>query len=168
VTPPPSIEAEEYAVYSAMIEQNPIGYDMGTNLVIRDQTDDLDERMFEETLEVHPMPVDLADSYRSRNQVSYTLDPALDLEQSYTLMSRKEHDELFGKKGAGWPEFESRYPEAEGIINFSRVGFSEEGDLALVLMGFRCWDLCGAGGLYLLAKEDGSWVVEKATMVWMS
>jgi hypothetical protein len=40
--------------------------------------------------------------------------------------------------------------------------------MALVEMGFRCGDLCGAGGLYLLVKEEGSWKVQEALMEWMS
>ena len=168
VTPPPSIEAEEYAVYSAAVRQNPISYDFGPFLVIRDQTSTFDDRLFEQTLAVHSLPADLADSYRSRNSASYTLGPNLELEQDYVLMTQKEYEQLFGRRGGGWPEFESTYPGAEGLINFSRVGFSEDGGTALVEMGFRCWDLCGAGGLYLFTKEGDEWVFEKELMVWMS
>jgi hypothetical protein len=49
VTASPNIEAEEYAVYSALIRQNPIGYDLGSSFVVREDTRaDLD--MFERTL----------------------------------------------------------------------------------------------------------------------
>jgi hypothetical protein len=51
---------------------------------------------------------------------------------------------------------------------FSRVGFDANEDRALVSMGFRCDDLCGAGGLYLLAKEEGSWKDREALMEWQS
>lgn len=50
VPPSPKIEAEEYAVYSALIRQNPIGYNLGSYFVVRENTRvDLD--MFERTLE---------------------------------------------------------------------------------------------------------------------
>jgi hypothetical protein len=77
VTPPPEIETEEYAVYSATIQQNPIGFDLGSYIRVREQTvSDLDS--FERTLEEeHPLPARLVDSYRSRNTASYTLDPKL-------------------------------------------------------------------------------------------
>ena len=66
-TPPPDIEAEEYAVYSAMIQQNPIGYNLGSFLVIKEQTVS-DLKMFERTLEeTRRLPAKLVDSYRSRN-----------------------------------------------------------------------------------------------------
>jgi hypothetical protein len=167
-TPPPDIEAEEYAVYSAMIQQNPIGYNLGSFLVIKEQTVS-DPEMFERTLEeTRRLPTKLVDSYRSRNAAFYALGPNLDLEQDYALMPQEEFDRIFRRGGAIWPRFQDTYPEASGIVSFSRVGFGANEDMALVLMGYRCDDLCGAGGLYLLAKEEGNWKVQEALMEWMS
>lgn len=129
----------------------------------------LDARRFEETMEQAPgLPAELADSYRSRNAASYTLSPNLELEQDYVLVPPEEYDEALHKGGAHWNEFWSRYPESDGLVNFSRVGFGADGDTALALMGVLCGDLCGSGGLYLLVKEEGSWKVQQALMVWMS
>jgi hypothetical protein len=168
VTPSPNIEAEEYAVYSALIRQNPIGYDLGSSFVVRENTmADLD--MFERTLEnVHKLPSSLVDSYRSRNAASYTLGPNLDIEQDYVLMPQEVFDQILGRRGSRWTDFEARYPGASGFILFSRVGFNADGDEALADMGYRCGDLCGAGGLYLLVKEDGNWKVRETLMVWQS
>ena len=168
VTPSPNIETEEYAVYSALIRQNPIGYDLGSYFAIRENTRaDLD--MFERTLEnVHKLPSSLADSYRSRNAASYTLGPNLDIEQDYVLMPQEVFDEILGRRGSQWTDFEAKYPGASGFVLFSRVGFNADGDEALADMGYRCGDLCGAGGLYLLVKEDGNWKVQEALLVWQS
>jgi hypothetical protein len=168
VTPSPNIEAEEYAVYSALIRQNPIGYDLGSSFVVRENTmADLD--MFERTLEnVHKLPSSLVDSYRSRNAASYTLGPNLDIEQDYVLMPQEVFDQILGRRGSRWTDFEAKYPGASGFILFSRVGFNADGDEALADMGYRCGDLCGAGGLYLLVKEDGNWKVRETLMVWQS
>jgi hypothetical protein len=168
VTPSPNIEAEEYAVYSALIRQNPIGYDLGSFFVVRENTRaDLD--MFERTVEnVRKLPSSLVDSYRSRNTASYTLHPNLDIEQEYVLMPQEVFDEILGRRGSRWTDFEAKYPGASGFILFSRVGFNADGDQALADMGYRCGDLCGAGGLYLLVKEDGNWKVQETLMVWQS
>jgi hypothetical protein len=168
VTPSPNIEAEEYAVYSALIRQNPIGYNLGSFLVVRENTTaDLD--MFERTLEnVHKLPSSLVDSYRSRNAASYTLSPNLDIEQDYIMMSQGVFDEILLKKGSRWTDFEAKYPGASGFVLFSRVGFNADGDEAIASMGYRCGDLCGAGGLYILVKEDGNWKVRETLMVWES
>ncbi len=167
-TLPPGIEPEEYAVYSALIRQNPIGYNLGSSLVVREQTvADLD--MFERTLEnVHRLPTSLVDSYRSRNAAPYTLDPNLDVEQAYALMPQQEFDQIFRQGGSVWARFQAEYPEAGGLITFSRVGFNAKEDQALALFGFRCDDLCGAGGLYLLVKEDDNWKVQETLMAWQS
>jgi hypothetical protein len=168
VTPPPGIEAEEYAVYSALIRQNPIGYNLGSSLVIREQTVS-DAGMFERTLEnVHPLPARLVDSYRSRNAASYTLGRNLDVGQDYTLMSQEESNKIVRQGGETWTDFEAKYPGATGLLSFSRVGFNANEDEALASMGFHCGDLCGAGGLYLLVKEDGTWKVVEKLMVWQS
>ncbi len=75
---------------------------------------------------------------------------------------------FFPRGGGTWAEFEIEYPESGGVVHLSRVGFGADGDKALVLMGFRCGDLCGAGGLYLLVKEEDGWKVQQELMVWMS
>ena len=168
ITPPPEIEAEEYAVYSAMIQQNPIGYNLGSSVLIREQTvSGLDT--FERTLEnVHPLPARLVESYQSRNAALYTLEPNLDVDLDYALMPEEEFEKIFLGEGSVWARFQERYPEASGVVIFSRVGFGANEDEALVLMGYRCGDLCGAGGLYLLVKEDGNWKVQEELMVWQS
>ena len=168
VTPPPHIEAEEYAVYSALVRQNPIGIDLGTSFVVREQTvSGLD--LLESTLEHHKLPGSLVDSYRSRNAMVYTLSPNLDIEQAYTMLPQVEFERIFlHTKGSVWTPFQEAYPEAGGMIAFSRVGFDQEGEKALAQFGFRCGDLCGAGGLYLLSKDNGNWVVQEALMIWQS
>ena len=137
VTPSPNIEAGEYAVYSALIRQNPIGYHLGASIVVREQTvADLD--MFERTLEnVHTLPASLVDSYRSRNAASYTLDPNLDIEQDYSMLPQAEFEQIFlHRKGSVWTTFQEAYPEAGGMIIFSRVGFDEKGEKAWQSLGF--------------------------------
>jgi hypothetical protein len=169
VTPSPNIAAEEYAVYSTLIRQNPIGYNLGASFVVRENTRaDLD--MFERTLEnVHKLPSSLVDSYRSRNAASYTLDSNLDIEQDYAMLPQEEFEQIFlRRKGSVWTTFQEAYPEAGGMIIFSRVGFDEKEEKALAEFGFRCGDLCGAGGLYLLVKEDGNWKVQEELMAWQS
>jgi hypothetical protein len=168
VTPSPNIEEEELAIYSALIRQNPIGYNLGSFFVVREQTV-ADFDMFERTLEnVHRLPSSLVDSYRSRNAATYTLGPNLDIEQDYVMMPQEVFEEIFIKRGSLWTDFEAKYPGASGFVTFSRVGFDAEADEALVDMGYRCGDLCGAGGLYLLVKEDGNWKVQEALMAWQS
>jgi len=90
------------------------------------------------------------------------------VELDYALMPEEEWEKIFLGKGSVWARFQERYPEASGVVIFSRVGFGANENEALVLMGYRCGDLCGAGGLYLLVKEDGNWKVQEELMAWQS
>lgn len=169
VTPPPTVEQEEYAVLSALIRQNPVGYDLGDVVVIRQQTAVSDDAMLDRTLEERPgLPQDLVDSYRSRNAAAYTLEAKLRLDLDYALLSQTDYEELFGDGQGKWADFEAQYPGTRGWVSLSRVGLTADGDQPLVLMGFRCPGLCGAGGLYLLFREDGDWKVQDSLMEWMS
>jgi hypothetical protein len=168
-TVPLEVEAEEYAVYAALIRQNPIGYDMGSFVVIREQTAFGADDMFESAVKENAdLPPGLAEGYRARNAEPSALGPELDLELDYVLMPQDEFDRILGQSGQFWPRFEETYPGASGVVTFSRVAFAAERDTALALMGFRCGDLCGAGGLYLLVKEGGEWKVQGALYGWMS
>ena len=163
-SPPPRIESEEDAVLSALIRQNPIGYDLGVKIVVRSGTASIYD-MIERALEqAHTLPADLVDSYRSLNAASHTIDPDLDVEQHYTMMPEAEWEEVFGQSGSVWARFEAKYPQASGVVVFSRVGFDADQDTALAFIYYRCGDLCGAGGLYVLVKADGSWTVQDQLM----
>ena len=169
VTPSPAIEAEEYAVYAALIEQGAIPHATSSSPLIRGFTSVSDADELERTLEhAGPLPADLVGSYLSRNADSYTLSPSLNLEQGYALMSQEDYDQILPPGKAKWDEFEEQYPEADGFFFFSRVGFNADETMALALVGFRCPGLCGYGGLYLLAKEDGIWKIQDTLMTWMS
>jgi hypothetical protein len=168
VTPPPEIETEEYAVYSAMIQQNPVGFNLGSSILIREQTV-AGLNTLEMALERAPrLPAGLVDSYRSRNAALYTLDPNLDVELDHALIPEEEFAEILRRGGSDWVKFYETYPEASGVVSFSRVGFGANEDEALVLMGYVCGDLCGAGGLYLLVKEEGSWKIQESLIEWIS
>ena len=168
VTPPPEIETKEYAVYSALIRQNPIGYNLGSPILIRDQTVSGVDALENALKHTDPLPTRLAESYRSRNAALYALQPNLDAELDYALMPEDEFQEIFSGGGSVWDRLQDRYPDARGVVFFSRVGFDANEDEALVLMGYRCGDLCGSGGLYRLVKEEGSWQVQESLMEWMS
>jgi hypothetical protein len=151
-TPLPAIEPEEYAVYSAMIRQHRIEPELGSTIVIEEQTNahPLDMEVIER------VPASVADSYRLRNAAQYALNPNLDIEQDYALMPRYELD-----KGGFEAWFKASYPSATGWLTFSRVGICEKGNKALVFMSFNCGEGCGEGGLYLLDKKDGTWLVRE-------
>jgi hypothetical protein len=67
-----------------------------------------------------------------------------------------------------WTAFYARFPDASGIIRFSRVGYSDDGREAAVAVSYSCGQLCGRGSIVVLEKRDGVWRVRSSRMNWVS
>lgn len=84
-------------------------------------------------------------------------------------ISDAEEQALFkDKKHDGWKTFYAKYPGAGGIMAFSRVGFNETRDRALVYSTIGCGWLCGTGHYHLLKKQSGKWILDSNLMAWIS
>jgi hypothetical protein len=84
-------------------------------------------------------------------------------------ISDAEEEALFkSKKHDGWESFYAKYPDAGGIMAFSRVGFNEKRDRAFLYSTISCGWLCGTGHYHLLKRESGKWVLFKSYMAWIS
>ena len=162
------VDPEEYALYSAMIDQNLVGYDPEAPIVIRDQTSpDLDNLEF--ALEgPYDLPEELVEAYRLRNDRPYTLAPNFSLQRAYSLMPQAEYEKMVQGGGAGWEELQTNYPEARGVYLFARAGLNAARDQALVSMSYYCGSLCAEGGMFWMVKEDGVWKVKQEVVSWMA
>ena len=54
------------------------------------------------------------------------------------------------------------------VVSFSRVGFSDDGRLALVHIGLRCGGRCGVGDLILLRRAPEGWTEVQTVTIWRS
>lgn len=162
------VDPEEYALFSAMLDQRLVGYQQEGAVVIRAQTSaDID--VLEFALEgPSELPADLVEAYRLRNDQPYTLDRGFTLKDSYELMPQPEYEQLLRTAGTSWEDFEARYPQAEGVFLFSRAGLNATRDQALVTMSYYCGSLCLEGGMFLMEKQDGIWKVKQELVVWMA
>ena len=68
----------------------------------------------------------------------------------------------------GTTSYSGSHPYAHVVATFSRVGFSDDGSLALVYMGLRCGGRCGAGDLILLRRMPEGWTRVRAVSLWIS
>jgi hypothetical protein len=162
------IDPEEYALFSAMLDQNIVGYHPDAPVVIRDQTSpDIDHLEFA-LKGPHDLPKELVQAYRLRNDQPYTLDANFALKRAYTLMPQAEYDELLRTGGASWEDFEGKYPQAKGVFFFSRAGLNAARDEAVVSISYYCGSLCTEGGVFLMVKQDGVWKVEQEVASWMA
>jgi len=162
------VDPEEYALFSAMIDQNLVGYNQGGPVLIREQTDP-DIPNLEFALEgPADIPEELVEAYRLRNDQPYTLERSFTLEHDYALVPQSEYDDLLRSGRLTWADFAEKYPEAEGVFMVSRAGLNAARDEALVSISYYCGDLCAEGGVFLMVKEDGVWKFKQALAAWMA
>ncbi len=172
LAPPDS--AVDYAVYKALIET------MYTDpkvkmVVIRDHTFSSlnpavgDEKAFEGIQQAMP-EVDQAmrDSYLARNAQSALLEDRFNLKLPVTLLSQADFDSFFGTNGKGWDSYYFQYPNSQGVLGLSRVGFNAQGDKALVCASTQVYTMAGAGYAVVLSLENGLWKVVNQVTLWTS
>jgi|HubBroStandDraft_1064217.scaffolds.fasta_scaffold158521_1 hypothetical protein len=176
---PCELTAEDYAVYSAILD------DLGTpedpeeewrrspDFILADRTtvdtfSDYDPTWgFRSNSKQAPSSQTVAD-FKARLKKSCAIRPLFKAKISPHLVSNDEISKLFEQKGDGWKGFYQRYPKSSGTWNLSSVGYSNDGLEALVFVRHGCGGKCGTGHLVLLAKEHGTWVVKNRTMLWIS
>jgi hypothetical protein len=56
-----------------------------------------------------------------------------------------------------WQRFYARFPASSGRLAISRVGFSRDGQHALMLVDYGCGGRCGGTVYYLAARDDQRW-----------
>jgi hypothetical protein len=108
------------------------------------------------------------DDYRDRNRTIGSLFLS-DIGFDYVLLSPETYNRFFDSEaGHGWADFYKKYPRANGLIFFSKIGFNKQRDQALVYAGSACGGLCGDGSYVLLRRRADKWAIEKAVRVWIS
>ncbi len=169
------IEAEEYAVYSAVIAAHfNLSPTQGLRLqliVIRDHTsveptDDLPTLLISVDQNM-AVGREILNNFLARNAQSYPLDNLFNLPVDVVLISDEEMNQIF-RKDTGWDDFYAQYPSSQGVMTLSRVGFNSRKDRALVYIGNQSYWLSGAGYYVLLTKKNEIWTVENEVMVWIS
>ncbi len=71
-------------------------------------------------------------------------------------------------KGGFWPEFERRYPDAQGFFTLSRTAFSRDGSQALLYVGNQSDGLAGVGYVMWLRWESDRWAILATRLMWIS
>lgn len=173
----PSFDLEEYQVISDVIKSEYIG--KNTKLVvIREEVyskkylfeyfdeDEKKEILDELTLDEKTYKEILQDFQKKEFAL---LSRNLDLNVNYLILTKDEEEKIFiDYAEVGWFLFYSRYPDAEGVIEVSRVGFNTQKNKALVYIGHVVKFLAGRGFHFLLIKENGVWKIAGAYNSWTS
>ena len=162
-------EAEEYAVYSALINQ--FHCDDGKVILIQSRTERFYDSSTDEAKFIKDdLPPDTRratlDNYKSVGLQTKELARRFALNNTYLLISDEERRQSFANMKSR-QEFDQKYPNSTSITLFSRVGFNKNFDEALVYSWGYCGGDCGGGGYYLLRKENGFWKL-KDEKTWIS
>ncbi len=165
-------ETEEYAVYSAVINERYVKGDSAKLLVILNQTsfygnqreraiygDDYvkrttSEQRIRQMKESYPsVSEEILSDYDAKRMKSNKVGHNFNLLVEYKLINE---DELENNK------------RLDMTIRLSKVGFNSEKTQAFVYVEFICFALCGEGNQLLLEKADGVWKIKQNFGGWRS
>jgi len=173
------VAAEEYAVYSALldgIKESPNDGKAVNLFVVDDKTSGVPKMCMPDEIakwekeikadELQPLVEDLL----AKNKESYSLGRHFAVTRSYLLLSADDFSDIFRKKDLGgeWDDFYKKYPNSSGYIIFSRVGFNADMTKAILYSETRCGILCAYGGYVFLERNNGKWNVTGGFLCWQS
>ena len=166
---PTTVTADEYDVYSALFES--VHSETTRPIVITPIHDDTFffgeavgsmERYFSDR-------GDVIDDFKAKNEASSVLERRFTISVPYTIISEQEMTSIFsGTTVSGWEKFYAKYPQVGAYLALSRVGFSQEKDIAVLYSEYVVGAAGGQGDVVLMKRTDGRWTVEKKSMVWLS
>ncbi len=180
------ISAAEYEVLSAWLG-NKIAAKARNNglsqIVIYDTTDSDDDHLLRDD-NGQPVPWEkeaeslrkkasllqqsTLDTYREVNTKPAFLRRSLHPSVDYQLVSSAQLEPIFCHHCGFWPAYYKQFPGSQGLLTFSRVGFSADGTQAFFYYSNRCEGLCGTGDYVIMEKHDGHWAVQQEIGMWVS
>ena len=168
-----SIDSEEYAVYSDLIE-NVYG-DATKQFAIEKKIDaKFIDSDYKSVVEKLSLDANLVKDFNERNNSTEQLENQFDLKSRVTLLSVAELKVIFKPERSygetaeeDWANFRKNYLTSS-LLSLSRVGFNKTQDRALVVLGSQYGWLGGDGFYYLLVKKRNGWKVKKKLRAWIS
>ena len=161
-------EQDEYAIYSLSIEhvylrnllshnKNPIEL-----FVVIAETNDLGEywiKNFAADLDDREIPQEVIEDWMMESRTTEPLLRKFDFSYPYYLVSRDELDKFDADNFFG--EFYEKYPDSNGLISVSRIGYDKTKTTALIHV-IHSYGTLGANYYFiLLEKKSGTWGISK-------
>jgi hypothetical protein len=150
-----SPSADEYAVYSDLINSR-YAKDGVSLIVVEDHTSGESDGIWE----LHGIDGELLEDYQARNKAEYGLERLFSLKTSYELISEGEALDTLSDYEGAWDTFYEIYPDSQGILILSRVGFDKNKTQALVYACNQAGPAAIDGNYYLLVRNGASWIVK--------
>jgi hypothetical protein len=161
------IEKEEQAVYSFFVSEN-----RGLVLILQDTSVGVSDNDPQHAVDFiksgfKDVSAETAACFKERNQQTTQLAPDMQLSVEYALLSADELKQITSQPN--WSDvLNGKYPDSNGYTIFSRVGFNDTLDQAVIYVGSISGSMMGEGFYYLMKKQNGEWKIKEQMMVWIS
>lgn len=169
---PSAIDAEDYAVYTAVISSF-----NSSNVVITQKTAFgmsfmmADDNYVYALSEGNPgFEPEMVTTLIDNNVNPLFLDYSFPISSTHViLVPQAELNYIFNTDSDNdWMQFYNTFPNANGFNQFSAVAYNADKTKALLETGNVCGSLCGLGTLFYLEKENGIWIIKKTVDTWIS
>jgi hypothetical protein len=160
------IDKEEQAVYAYFVNNN------SRALILQDTSTNIGGDDPQQTVEfiksgLKGVSNEALDNYLERNKQPGQLSANMNLGVDYVLLSKDDLLKITSQPN--WGELLSeKYPGTHGYTIFSRAGFNNSLDQAVVYVGSVGGPMMGAGYYYLMGKVNGLWDIKEQMMAWIS
>ena len=177
VTVNDSFEDNQYAVYDALITDAALVknvFDKPSLFVIIERTDidyrdspTLDTVLANVQKQLPSLSKAMIDDFHAKNKTR------VPLKDSFTVSSKRvfitdEDLKTILKDRLDWKAFYEKYPNSQGVMTLSNVGFDAETKRAFVYVANTRGSMNGVGLYIVLEKQDGVWRVKEKATGWMS
>ena len=102
------------------------------------------------------------DNYVSCNQISSPFRINIDKSLKSDFISWKKWETL-----GGWDGFYQNYPNSHGLIGFSKIGYNETENQAMVYVSTNIYYLAGTGYIIILGRGE-NWQIDQIEIIWIS
>lgn len=162
-----TVNCEKAAIYSLLLNENPISYTEGTPIIIMRETNLtlFSNPYYDDKYGFSPsIDEETIVDFKTVNEFSQIIDETLSLSKPYELVySLGEYDLSHAKPYYDWEKLNHKYPDLVGVTTFSSIGFNNELNQALVYMENYInhnGDADVMGGLYFLVRNGSVWKIE--------
>ncbi len=162
-----NLDVNEYQIYSLILTEV---YTTSNDLVVMQKTSRSipvpTDNIYYESLktEIKNLDTTIFADLVENNDSTFNLDNKFDItSKSITLISSAELQYLLNSQdiNKGWEQFYKKYPNSNGIIDFSRVGFNNDKNQAILETGHYYASLGADGLLIYLTKNENAWRIIK-------
>jgi hypothetical protein len=169
-----SFETNQYAVYDALITDEALSKDVFGNpsllvIIERTKTDTALDPFTLANVQKKLPSLSKATLYdfRSKNENRVLLKDSFALKPKRVFISDEELKTIL-KDRLDWEAFYKKYPDSQGVMTLSNVGFDREMKQAFVYVANTRGSMNGVGLYVVLEKQDGVWRVKEKATGWMS